>query len=124
MNEERADAASVLPVFMVDLGGKEIVQTETPGVLKVIEDHDGSHKDLRTSRISVQSGVSLEVHGESSAGLAKKSFRLELVDEERNDRDLPLLGLPAGDDWVLHGCGADRTCAQRARLRAGRGARA
>ena len=111
-NAEAEDAARVLPVLMLELKGKEIGQAETRGTLKVIEDHDGSLKDLQTSQISVQSGVSVEIHGETSAGLAKKSYRLELLDDrhEDRDRDLPLLGLPAGSDWVLHSCGSDRTC--------------
>jgi hypothetical protein len=104
------DATRALPVFMLDLGGKEIVQSDRPGVLKVIEEHDGSLEDLRNSRVSVQSGMSVEIHGETSAGLDKKSYRFELVDDRQEDRELPLLGLPAGSDWVLHSCGSDRTC--------------
>ncbi len=110
--DARAEEPSpVLPVFMVDLGGKDVASDgETPGVLKVIEDHDGTLKGLASSQVSVQSRVSLEIHGDSSAALVKKSYRLELVDDKAGDRDLPLLGLPKGSDWVLHGCGADRTC--------------
>jgi hypothetical protein len=109
-SEDDEDGVRVLPVFMLDLSGKEIVRAERPGVLKVIEDHDGSLKDLQTSQVAVQSKVSIEIHGDTSAGLAKKSYRFELVDDKKEDRELPLLGLPAGSDWVLHSCGSDRTC--------------
>ncbi len=105
------DTSAVLPVLMIDLLGKEITRgRETPGVLKVIEDHDGSLKDLPANPISMESRVTVDIHGESSTALAKKSYQLEIVDERLKDRDLPLLGLPPGSDWVLHSCAADRTC--------------
>jgi len=105
------EASPILPVLAVDLDGREIAPgRETWGVLKVIEDHDGSLKDLSASPVAVQSRASFEIHGESSAALSKKSYRFELVNDQREERDLPLLGLPPGADWVLHSCASDRTC--------------
>ncbi len=107
--------ASALPVLILDVPGREIARgSESPGVLKVIEAHDGTLKDVQKREPAVQSAISIEIHGDSSAGLAKKSYRFELVDDKRSDRSLPLLGLPSGSDWVLHGCGADRTCLRNA----------
>jgi hypothetical protein len=103
--------ASALPVFMISLGGARVASgRETPGLLRVIEDHDGPLADLAGRDVTMESGISLEIHGESSATLAKRSYRLELVDDKRGDRALPLLGLPAGSDWVLHSCGFDPAC--------------
>jgi len=113
VEEERwvEDVGAVLPVFMLDLGGRQIEgRDETPGVLKVIEDHDGSLRNLQRRPVSTQSKVTIEVHGNTSATLAKKSYRLELVDDKEQDRDLPLLGLPSASDWVLHSCGFDPIC--------------
>jgi hypothetical protein len=105
----------VLPVLAIDINGAAITaERETPGVLQVIEDHDGSLTDLASREASLESPVALELHGDSSAALAKKSYQLELVDEQRKDRDLPLLGLPEGSDWVLHGCGYDPNCVRNA----------
>ena len=100
-----------LPLFIIDRNGRKIAgRDETPGVLRVIEDHDGSLRDLANREISMESEVSLEIHGDSSATLAKKSYQLELVDDKQEDHDLPLLGLPKGSDWILHGCGFDPNC--------------
>lgn len=105
------EESSPVPVMMIDLGGQRIVKgREAVGVLKVIDDHDGSLKDLTRRDVSLESGVSVEIHGDSSTGLAKKSYRIELLDHARDDHDLPLLGLPAGSDWVLHSCGYDPIC--------------
>jgi hypothetical protein len=105
------NATSVLPVLQLDLGGKEITQgSETDGTLSVIEQHDGSLTNLSAAPRSVQSRVTVEVQGDTSARLDKKSFRFELHDDMGEERDLALAGMPAGSDWVLHSCGSDRTC--------------
>lgn len=105
------DESSIVPVVTLDLDGQRIVKgKETVGVLKVFEDHDGSLKDLARRDVSMESGVAVEIHGDSSLGLAKKSYRIELLDHARDDHELPLLGLPAGSDWVLHSCGYDPIC--------------
>ncbi len=107
----RGDGSPVVPVVMIDLDGRRVVKDrETTGVLNVIEEHDGSLQDLRRREASTRSGVSVEIHGESSTGLAKKSYRLELLDKDRDELALPLLGLPAASDWVLHSCGYDPIC--------------
>jgi len=105
------EESSIVPVVMLELGGQKIGKAdEAVGVLKVIEDHDGSLKDLKRRNLSMESGVSVEIHGDSSIGLAKKSYRIELLNHEQKDHELPLLGLPPGSDWVLHGCGFDPIC--------------
>jgi hypothetical protein len=80
----------------------------------VIEHHDGSLADVWTRRPSVQSAISIEIQGETSVTLRKQSYRFEFLDDKRESRDLPLLGMPSGTDWVLHSCGADRTCLRNA----------
>ena len=56
----------------------------------------------------------VELRGRSSLTFAKKSFGLELRDAAGEDFAYPLLGLPADDDWVLHGPYADRTLMRNA----------
>ena len=97
-----------MPVVMLELGGQKIVKgDEIVGVLKVIDDHDGSLKDLKRREPATESGVSVEIHGDSSVGMDKKSYRIELLDHKQKDQELRLLGLPPGSDWVLHSCGFD-----------------
>jgi len=54
----------------------------------------------------------LSVRGNSSYYYPKKSYRLELQDENGKDRKAPLLGLPADSDWVLYASATDRTFAR------------
>jgi hypothetical protein len=97
--------------LLIDLDHKQVAKgAETPGTLSIVEAHDGTLADLPYDAVTLQSRISLELHGDSSASLAKKSYQIELVDEARDDRELPLLGLPPGSDWVLHNCGFDPSC--------------
>jgi hypothetical protein len=51
----------------------------------------------------------VKVRGNSSQILPKKQYGLELWDEDDDDRDLSLLGMPAESDWVLHAPYSDKT---------------
>ena len=44
----------------------------------------------------------MNVRGASSKGWPKKQFKFETWDEGDGDRDVPLLGMPADSDWILH----------------------
>ena len=60
-----------------------------------------------TPELVQRSGV--KVRGNSSQILPKKQYSLELRDEDDDDTDLPLLGMPAESDWVLHAPYSDKT---------------
>ena len=47
--------------------------------------------------------------GRSSAGFAQKQYKYETWDQDGNDADVPLLGLPAESDWVLNGPYTDKS---------------
>ncbi len=47
--------------------------------------------------------AALRLRGATSANSPKQSWSLELRDEFNQDKDLPLLGMPAESDWVLYG---------------------
>jgi len=51
----------------------------------------------------------VKVRGNSSQILPKKQYSLEVWDEADDDRDVPLLGMPAESDWVLHAPYGDRS---------------
>ncbi len=48
------------------------------------------------------------LRGQSTASFEKPPYRVELRDEEDEDRDLPVFGLPEEADWALRGPFADK----------------
>ena len=55
------------------------------------------------------SRAEVSVRGASSASLSKTGFRLTLLDEAGNKKNLPLLGMRRDDDWILYASYSDNT---------------
>lgn len=58
--------------------------------------------------------IGIKVRGQTSASFPKKGYGIEIHDEQGADLDAPLLGLPEGGDWVLHGPYVDKTLIRNA----------
>lgn len=56
-----------------------------------------------------QGRAGIHVRGNTSRDFDKKSYALETWDTNDEDLDVPLLGLPAEEDWVLQGPFSDKT---------------
>ena len=52
--------------------------------------------------------MGIEFRGASSQGFPKKSYRLETWDENNEDINVSLFGLPEEEDWILHGPYSDK----------------
>jgi hypothetical protein len=53
--------------------------------------------------------IGIELRGQSSQQFPKKSYAIELRDRKGDDRQVPLLGMPADGDWVLYAPYNDKT---------------
>ena len=51
----------------------------------------------------------IHVRGNTSRDFDKKSFALETWDDNDQDHDVALLGLPAEEDWILQGPFSDKS---------------
>jgi hypothetical protein len=47
--------------------------------------------------------IAIEIRGSSSQGFPKKNYAFETQDEFGMNNNVSLLGMPAENDWVLHG---------------------
>ncbi|MEM7385619.1 MAG: CotH kinase family protein, partial [Verrucomicrobiota bacterium] len=102
---------SNLPIIYLDSFGANIdgQRQFQPGIARVFI------PDPETGRASIlglteyDSHCSFHLRGESSAGFGQKSYALELQDEEGEDRDKSLLGMPAESDWALYGPWSEKT---------------
>ena len=59
--------------------------------------------------ITHQGRVGIHVRGNTSRDFDKKSYAFETWNENDEDLDVALLGLPAEEDWVLQGPFSDKT---------------
>ncbi len=53
--------------------------------------------------------IGIEVRGSSSQAFPKKQYAVETRDSLGNERNVPLLGLPDGSDWVLYAVYNDKS---------------
>jgi hypothetical protein len=53
--------------------------------------------------------MGIRKRGQSSSGFSKPQYRVELRDENDDDLDSPLLGLPSESDWVFNGPWTDKS---------------
>ena len=68
-----------------------------------------AYKVKRSDSVYYEGIIGIEIRGESSQNFDKKSYGLETWDEQYNDIDVPLLGLPEEEDWILYGPFSDKS---------------
>lgn len=96
---------SELPIFRIDAGGLVIPDDpKIPAVLSIIDGEDVN----KLSDTGQKYEARLERRGQTSQGMAKRSYTLALTEKK------VLLGLPASDRWVLYGPYMDRTMVRNA----------
>lgn len=61
------------------------------------------------SPVNFQGRGGMHVRGESSAGMPQRQYSWETWDNEGNDKDVPILGMPEDSDWVLYAPATDKT---------------
>ncbi len=101
---------SNLPLIIIDTLGQNIPDGSKIGAYAIFID-----TNTPTARTTLNSSndyvgrLGIELHGSSSLGFPKKTFSVELNDEGGKALDYPLLGLPAGSDWLLYPSYDDKT---------------
>ncbi|MBO6576508.1 MAG: CotH kinase family protein [Rhodothermales bacterium] len=100
---------SNLPIIEIEVSGDIPDEPKVPGRIRIVDGGAGA-ENRRTDPAAYDGPMAIELRGSSSRVLfPKKSFAIELKDENGSDTDASLLGLPPEEDWVLHGPYSDRT---------------
>ncbi len=94
---------SKLPLLFIDTEDQKIPQDDRIiAHLGVIDNGRGQWHSLYDSLNNYNGRINIEVRGSSSAGWQKKQYGLETQDENGDNLNTPLLGLPAENDWILN----------------------
>ena len=97
---------SNLPVIVIDSQGENLNNgREFKSAYVSVTTPDGETKraTLGTTEQEYAGPCGVHLRGESSAGFGQKSYALEIQDEDGDDNDVSLLGMPADSDWALYG---------------------
>lgn len=107
---------SNLPIIIIDTHGQSINRdADIVATMKVVDNKDGRNS-ISDARFTYNGSIHIEYHGQSSFfnDWPKKSYNIELTDDLQNNIDASLLGLPAGNDWVLYGPYNDKSLIRNA----------
>ncbi|NLO22989.1 MAG: hypothetical protein GX116_01445 [Fibrobacter sp.] len=101
-----------LPLLLLNTNGATIPdEPKVPGTMHVIDNGKNRVSDsIRAPRYN----IGIELRGQTSINFQKKGYGVELRDAEGVEVKESLLGMPAGDDWVLHGPYVDKTLIRNA----------
>lgn len=110
LDSSATNFSSNLPLIIIDTLGQSIPDgTKIPSYAIFIDTNTPSGRTTLTSSNNYLGQVGIELHGSSSQGFPKKSFSIELNNENGQSVDASLLGLPAGSDWLLYPSYDDKT---------------
>lgn len=97
---------SSLPVVVLNNrgGGEPPNDDVTREVRMQVYDRDGTGYSTLSAAPVLSTNVGAKIRGSSSASFPKKPYGLEFHDESGQEVSLPLLGMPAAEDWALTPC--------------------
>ena len=103
--------SSNLPIIKIDTHGQSIPY-DNPRIradMCVIDNGPGNINHVTDSCNNYSGLISMEIHGSSSAGWAKKSYAIETENPDSSNNNVPLLGMPPENDWILYAPYYDRS---------------
>jgi hypothetical protein len=107
-------SSSNLPIILIDTEKKTIQDSaRIPARMEVKYNADGSRNSIDQAD-DFSGRISIEIRGSSSAWFDKKSYGFETQDENGDNLNVPLLGLPAENDWILYGPYSDKSLLRNA----------
>jgi hypothetical protein len=98
-----ASFSSDLPLVVLHnfAGGTVPANFDQPAYLTIHEPGAEGRSSL-TNAPELGTRVGFNIRGRSTAGFEKASYAVELWDEDDEDKDLEVLGMPPESDWVLY----------------------
>ena len=103
--------SSNLPIVVIDTRGQEIPK-ESPRIradMGIIWNGPGQRNEITDPFNDYDGMISIKIHGSSSGGWSKKSYSIETEKPDSSNNNVPLLGMPKENDWILYAPYYDRS---------------
>lgn len=103
-------SSSDLPIFVINTNGLAVPDEPRIGADLGVIWHQDTARNYMTDAFNHYNGrIGIETRGASSSNFAKKSYRIELWDQNNQDIDSALCGFAPENDWILSGQYTDKT---------------
>ena len=107
--------SSCLPIVVLDSFGQTIPdEPKIPARMGIIWNTNGGMNSVMDPFNDYDGNIGIEIHGQSSLSFPKKQYGIESRDDNDEQIEAPLLGLPTESDWVLHGPYSDKSLMRNA----------
>jgi hypothetical protein len=107
--------SSPLPIVVIDTDGREISdEPKTTAHLGVIDGGEGRRNSPSGAFNAYDGPIGIEIRGSSSKMFPKKNYAFETRDDSGRPFNVPLLGFPPENDWVLYGPYTDKSLMRNA----------
>ncbi|MCC7430104.1 CotH kinase family protein [bacterium] len=101
---------SNLPIVVINTLGQTIQDEPKIFVqMGIIDNGTGVINNISDPFNNYNGKIGIEVRGSSSQSFPKKQYAVETVDASNNKINVPLLGMPSENDWILHAPYSDKS---------------
>lgn len=101
---------SNLPIVILNTGGQPILDDpKIKADMAIIDNGPGMTNNVTDPPNNYDGKIGIEIRGSSSQMFPKKQYGIELMDEDENELEASLLGLPVEEDWILFAPYNDKT---------------
>ncbi len=101
---------SELPIIVVNTNDEEIPdEPKIPGTMGIIYSGESVLNQLTDPYTEYDGNIAIETRGNSTQDFDKKTYSIELRDENDQDLSVNLLGMGGEEDWILHAMVIDKT---------------
>ena len=100
---------SNLPIMVIDTYGNQIPDEPRVDAFMGIIDNDSGGNNLGDNYNGYNGQITIEKRGNSSQWNDKTPYRFETVNEEGENNNVSLLGMPEENDWVLYAPWQDKS---------------
>ena len=100
---------SNLPIMVIDTYGNQIPDEPRVDAFMGIIDNDSGVNNLGDNYNGYNGQITIEKRGNSSQWNDKTPYRFETVNEEGENNNVSLLGMPEENDWVLYAPWQDKS---------------
>ncbi|OZC02025.1 hypothetical protein BSZ36_02935 [Rubricoccus marinus] len=102
--------SSDLPLVIVDVGREIPNEPKVEGRMRIVDNGPGERNRPDDAATGYDGPIGIELRGATSrTKYAKKQYAVETRDEAGANLNVPLLGFPEENDWILHAPYSDKT---------------
>ena len=93
--------STILPIILIDTGGKNIPDEPKITARMKVVDHDNGFNKPTDAEAEYDGYIGIEIRGHSSSSYPQKPYGIETRDSLGNNLNVSLMGMPKENDWIL-----------------------